>query len=90
MHLCVYTYWLEDTFLPYLEDWKKSVASREGFERPEKKRMLLSDETLLGFQMTGMIVSSYLTYLHVLYIVVVLLQQTPLLVWYATRSLYPK
>ena len=39
--------------MPYLDDWGASIASREGFTRAEKKRMLLSDETLLGLRMTG-------------------------------------
>ena len=46
--------WLEETFLPYLEEWEASVARREGFSKAEKKRMQFSDETLLGLKMTGM------------------------------------
>ena len=40
--------------MPYLEDWEKSVNSRKGFDDGEKKRMLLSQETLDGIRMTSM------------------------------------
>ena len=43
--------WLEKTFLTYLDDWERSVNCRQGFTKAEKKRMMLSAETLLG--MTG-------------------------------------
>ena len=45
--------WLEETFLPYLDDWERSVNTRQGFSKAEKKRMMLSTETLLGLRMTG-------------------------------------
>ena len=45
--------WLKDEFLPYLDDWEKSVRKREGFTNAQKKRMLLSDQTILGLRMTG-------------------------------------
>ena len=45
--------WLKEEFLPYLEGWKKSVQERKGFSDGEKKKMQLSDETLLGLEMTG-------------------------------------
>ena len=32
--------WLKKEFLPYLEDWEKSVRKREGFTDAQKKRML--------------------------------------------------
>lgn len=48
--------WLEETFLPYLDEWGKNVFSRKGFSDEEKKRMLLSQETLDGLRMTSMIV----------------------------------
>ena len=46
--------WLEETFLSYLDDWERSVNARQGFSKAEKKRMMLSSETLLGLRMTGM------------------------------------
>lgn len=45
--------WLEDDFLTYLNEWEASVKGREGFEDVQKKRMLLSEQTLLGLRMTG-------------------------------------
>ena len=45
--------WLEEEFLPYLEEWQQSVTARNGFSSAQKKRMMLSAETLLGLQITG-------------------------------------
>lgn len=45
--------WLEEQFLPYLDYWEASVNAREGFTPAQKKRMLLSCETLLGIRRTG-------------------------------------
>ena len=44
--------WLETKFLPYLDKWEESVNQR-GFKPCELKRMLLSQETLLGLRMPG-------------------------------------
>ena len=44
--------WLESDFLKYLEDWKISVMQRTGFSKAEKNKMLLSDETRYGLEMT--------------------------------------
>ena len=44
--------------MPYLESWEDSVEKRPGFDDSEKKRMLLSTETLLGIRRTGMMASS--------------------------------
>ena len=41
--------WLEERFIPYLDEWEASVLRREDFSKAEKNRMLLSTET----QMTG-------------------------------------
>ena len=46
--------WLEETFLPYLDDWEKGVAERKGFTKTERNKMVLSTETLLGLRMTSM------------------------------------
>ena len=48
--------WLEQEFIPYLDEWEKSVEDREGFSNLAKKQMLLSPATLLGIRMTGMYV----------------------------------
>ena len=45
--------WLKDEFLPYLDKWEKDVQERTGFTPAEKKRMLISHETLLGLRMTS-------------------------------------
>ena len=39
--------------LPYLNSWEKSVQDRVGFTPKQKKRMLLSQETLTGLRMTS-------------------------------------
>ena len=44
-------------FLPYLDKWEESVNKREDFKPCEQKRMLLSQETLLGLRMTGKIMN---------------------------------
>eukprot|EP00731_Ephydatia_muelleri_P009106 Em0004g1444a len=44
--------WLKDTFLCYLKDWKVSVQDRVGISTSERNRMLLSDATQLGLEMT--------------------------------------
>ena len=48
--------WLEDRFLGYLKEWDKSVRDRKGFTAAEMKMMCLSDETLNGLRMTGIII----------------------------------
>ena len=37
----------------YLDDWKKSVSSREAFEKHEQKKMMLSAETQCVIQILG-------------------------------------
>lgn len=44
---------MESEFLPYLDAWEDSVNKRERFEPSERKRMLLSAETILGLRITG-------------------------------------
>ena len=45
--------WMKDTFLKYLEDWKESVANREGSYTPaEREKMFLSRQTYEGFKIT--------------------------------------
>ena len=39
--------------LTYLNDWKKSVTSRSGFEKQEQKKMMLSAETQCSIQILG-------------------------------------
>lgn len=52
-YLCPFAQWLEEEFLPYLDAWEKSVKEREGLSDAQKKRMTLSQETLLGLRITG-------------------------------------
>lgn len=54
LHGFVPIQWLKDEFLPYLDDWEKSVQARKGkLSKTEKNLMMLSRETLLGLRMTG-------------------------------------
>ena len=39
--------------MKYLEDWEASVDARQGFDTAQKKKMLLSTETLDGIRMTS-------------------------------------
>ena len=39
-------------FLCYLNEWKVSVQDRVGISKSERNRMLLSDATQLGLEMT--------------------------------------
>lgn len=48
-----YIQWLKEEFLPYLNEWEKSVKERDKFSDLAKKKMLLSRETLLGIRITG-------------------------------------
>ena len=47
--------WLENIYPPYLDAWQTSINRREGFSQRQRKRMILSTETLLGLQITGML-----------------------------------
>ena len=47
--------WLEE-FLPYLAGWEASVQGRKGFSIAEQNKMMLSAETRLGLQFTGIAV----------------------------------
>ena len=42
-------------FLPYLGEWETSVNAGGGFSGAEKRRMLLSSETILGLRRTSKI-----------------------------------
>ena len=55
--LCIYMYvqFLKEEFIEYLERWKQSVAARSGFN-DERKRMMLSRETLTRLKITGIYV----------------------------------
>ena len=45
--------WLENTFLKYLADWKKSTEDRPGnFSPIDRQKMFLSLQTYEGLQMT--------------------------------------
>jgi hypothetical protein len=45
--------WFEKVFLPYFDEWEKSVKGRDGYDDTQKKRMLLIEQTMLGLRMTG-------------------------------------
>ena len=45
--------WLETELLDYLREWEASVKARQGFDKKEKNKMLLSQETLTGKHMRG-------------------------------------
>ena len=49
--------WIINEFLPYLDNWEKSVESQSGFTNGGKKRMMLSCETFLGLRMTDTVYS---------------------------------
>lgn len=63
--------WLVDEFLAYLDSWEASVKGRQGVTDVEKKKMLLSQPTLDGLRMTG-IVQSLLFYNNVELIIICL------------------
>lgn len=42
-------------FLWNLDSWEKGVSERPGFEESVKLRMLLSQKTLTGLQMTSLV-----------------------------------
>ena len=54
-HKCMHflLQWLEDDFLGYLNQWERSVKVRQGFNKKEKARMMLSPATMLGLRMTS-------------------------------------
>lgn len=65
--------WLETEFLPYLEQWERTVAEREGYTDAEKKNMLLSVETSTGLKLTGIataynVISLYQSHLDVVFV----------------------
>ena len=49
----IFLQWLEDDLLGYLDQWEISVKVRQGFNKKEKARMLLSLATMLGLRMTS-------------------------------------
>ena len=53
-HYILNLQWLERDFLDYLNEWRSSVAGRDGFTSAEKAMMTLSRETLEGLRVTGM------------------------------------
>ena len=44
---------LQSTFPPWLQKLENQVKSKKGLKADQKKKLLLSDETLLGVCMTG-------------------------------------
>lgn len=39
--------------MEYLDEWETSVGNRKKFTKAERKKMLLSEETLEGLRVTG-------------------------------------
>ena len=66
-----------------MDDWKESVKGRKGFSKVEKKKMLLSPETLLGLRMTGsyksILLACYNNYINFLVIVLSFTELVPYL-----------
>lgn len=71
-HACIlHIQFLQKEFLPYLEMWKKSVEGRGGYSDGEKERMMLSQKTLTGIQITGMKnPTSQLPFIYILHAVI--------------------
>ncbi|XP_019862720.1 PREDICTED: uncharacterized protein LOC109591422 [Amphimedon queenslandica] len=44
--------WLENTFLKWLGDWQKEAELREDLSKSNRKKLTLSEETLLGIKIT--------------------------------------
>ena len=53
VHIDLVQYCTQNEFLVYLDEWEQSVKARNGFKKGQKKKMLLSAETLLGLRITG-------------------------------------
>ena len=49
--------WLEGDFLGYLREWQDSVDSQEKYPSGQKRLMTLSQETIEGICITGIIIS---------------------------------
>lgn len=58
---------LESEFLPYLDSWEESVQGK--FQDNERKRMLLSSETMLGIRITSELSYYYYTKLCCLVVI---------------------
>ena len=46
--------WLEEDFLLYLDNWEASVNTCTDVPQEQKKKLLLSAETIEGLRITGM------------------------------------
>ena len=75
--------WLQEEFLPYFDKWQESVTARTGFEDPEKKMMMITQETLHGIKVNGNVCNFLCTY-----IIVTCLQFRHLLIWSNTYLLF--
>ena len=45
--------WLKTGFLEYLSEWEKWIDSKHGLTTAERTRLCLSQETLIGWKITG-------------------------------------
>ena len=48
-----------DVFLEYLREWDRWVESQTGLSKSDKARLKLSQETILGWRMTGAVENFY-------------------------------
>ena len=55
----MYHEWLQEEFIAFLDKWEASVAARKEFEKIEKNKMLLSEETRFGLRLTGMLYNNH-------------------------------
>ena len=51
----------------YLNRWEKTVSQRWGFTPEEKRKMLLSVETMTGLRLTGMFITTVQLYTSTLH-----------------------
>ena len=47
--------WLQEDFLGYLDQWESSTKDRVDLSASEKRKLLLSSETMEGLRVTGKI-----------------------------------
>lgn len=45
--------WLQDVFLPYLDEWEAYAHAQEHLSSAEQIKLCLSQETLQGLRITG-------------------------------------
>ena len=48
--------WLQDDFLGYLDEWESGTKDRVDLSASDKRKLLLSSETMEGLRVTGKII----------------------------------